>query len=140
MEFREMLNDYMRMFNCTAKTLAMASDLSPTVISRYRSGERIPMPGSIQFEKLCHGIADLAAQSGRSGLTPESVQTAFLEILASRKANPRILADNLNTLISVLEINKAELSRFLINDPSYLSRICSGQRTPSYTDKFIVDV
>ena len=140
MEFREMLNDYMTLFNCTAKTLATASDLSPTVISRYRSGERIPMPGSIQFEKLCHGIAALSAESGRGDLTQESVQTAFLEVLASRKTNPRILADNLNMLISVLEINKAELSRFLNYDPSYLSRICSGQRTPSNTDKFILDV
>ena len=140
MEFKELLNSYMKLLNCSAKTLAEVSDLSPTVLSRYRNGERVPGSDSKQLQKLSLGISVLAEQTGRTGLTQETVHSSFAEILNARKTNPRILADNLNMLISVLEINKAELSRFLNYDPSYLSRICSGQRTPANTDKFILDV
>ena len=40
MQFHEMLNEYLRRLNVTALTLAEASELSPAVISRYRSAER----------------------------------------------------------------------------------------------------
>ena len=140
MEFKEMLNTYMIRLNCSAKMLADASSLSPTVLSRYRSGERVPSPESPQFQKLCNGIALLAEKDCISGITLENTRASFLEILTGRKMNPRVFGDNLGALISVLGINKAELSRFLNYDPSYLSRICSGQRTPANLDTFILDV
>ena len=43
-------------------------------------------------------------------------------------------------LISSLEINRADLSRFLNYDPSYLSRICSGQRSPANIKNFTAEV
>lgn len=46
MQFHEMLNDYLRRLNVTALELAAASELSPAVISRYRSAERTPAPDS----------------------------------------------------------------------------------------------
>ena len=130
MEFKEQLNAYMTILDCSAKTLAEVSGLSPTVLSRYRNGERIPSPGSEQ----------LADQSGRSDMSADSIYTVFLDILTANKPDPHVLGNKLNLLISTLEINKAELSRFLNYDPSYLSRICSGQRTPSNPDKFIQEV
>ena len=140
MEFKDRLNDYMVTLGCSAKTLAEASELSPTVLSRYRNGERQPAADSKQLQKLCNGIGLLAEQKGNAELSTDRVKAAFQEILSSRKTNPRILSTNLKALIAALEINKAELSRFLNYDPSYLSRICSGQRTPANIDKFIIDV
>lgn len=140
MEFKEQLNAYMTILDCSAKTLAEVSGLSPTVLSRYRNGERIPSPGSEQLNKLCSGISQLADQSGRSDMSADSIYTVFLNILAANKPDPHVLGNKLNLLISTLEINKAELSRFLNYDPSYLSRICSGQRTPSNPEKFIQEV
>ncbi len=140
MEFKEQLNTYMTVLNCSAKTLAEVSSLSPTVLSRYRNGERIPAPGSEQLQKLCSGISRLAEDSGHSEMSADSIYDTFLEILNANKPDPHILGNKLNLLISGLEINKAELSRFLNYDPSYLSRICSGQRTPSNPDQFIREV
>lgn len=140
MEFKEQLNEYMTILDCSAKTLAEVSGLSPTVLSRYRNGERIPSPGSEQLYKLCSGISQLADQSGRSDMSPDSIFTVFTDILNANKPDPHVLGSKLNLLISTLEINKAELSRFLNYDPSYLSRICSGQRTPSNPEKFIQEV
>ena len=140
MEFKDQLNHYMGIIECSAKSLAEVSDLSPTVLSRYRNGERVPSPSSEQFKKLCRGISVIAAENGHPELTEESVSESFLEIIASKKPDPRIMGSKLNLLISSLEINRAELSRFLNYDPSYLSRICSGQRSPANTEQFTREV
>ncbi len=140
MEFKDQLNQYMDILNCSAKTLAEVSTLSPTVLSRYRNGERVPSADSEQMKKLCYGISEIAQQSGHPELSVNAVTDAFMEILSSKKPDPQILGGKLNLLISTLEINRAELSRFLNYDPSYLSRICSGQRTPANTDQFTLEV
>ena len=51
MEFKDQLNKYMNELDCSAKTLAEVSTLSPTVVSRYRNGERVPSAGSEQIKK-----------------------------------------------------------------------------------------
>ncbi|MBQ9065749.1 MAG: helix-turn-helix transcriptional regulator [Blautia sp.] len=140
MEFKDQLNQYMNTLNCSAKTLAEVSTLSPTVLSRYRNGERVPSAGSEQLKKLCYGISVIAEQNGHPEFSEEAVTGSFLEILSSKKPDPMILGSKLNQLISTLEINRAELSRFLNYDPSYLSRICSGQRTPANTGQFTLEV
>lgn len=49
MDFKKLLDDYMKQLDCTAKDLAENSGLSAATISRYRSGERIPEDGSENF-------------------------------------------------------------------------------------------
>ena len=73
MQFHEMLNDYLRRLNVTALELAAASELSPAVISRYRSAERTPAPDSEALTRLAKGIASLAGQKGDAALSQESV-------------------------------------------------------------------
>lgn len=41
MDFKKLLDDYMKQLDCTAKDLAENSGLSAATISRYRSGDRI---------------------------------------------------------------------------------------------------
>lgn len=60
MEFNERLNDYIEIINCTAKDLCKVSGLSPSTISRYRSGERVPEINSEALERLCEAIVILA--------------------------------------------------------------------------------
>lgn len=40
MDFKKLLDDYMKQLDCTAKDLAEKSGLSAATISRYRSGDR----------------------------------------------------------------------------------------------------
>ena len=42
MTFSEQLNEYISKLGCTAKDLADASGLSAAVLSRYRTGSRVP--------------------------------------------------------------------------------------------------
>ena len=81
MPFHEMLNEYMRQLNITALKLSEASELSPAVISRYRSAERTPAPDSEALTRLAKGIASLSGQKGDVALSQESVLGGFRKAL-----------------------------------------------------------
>lgn len=131
MQFHEMLNEYLRRLNVTALTLAEASELSPAVISRYRSAERTPAPHSQALTRLAQGIASLAEQKGDLGLSQESVLRDFRKALGYEECGQTRLAANLDLLVNVLHLRSGEMARALSFDPSYLSRIRMGQRTPA---------
>ena len=42
MKFNDILNKYINLIECSSKDIATYSDLSESIISRYRSGNRIP--------------------------------------------------------------------------------------------------
>ena len=48
--FKEVLNEYLKELNCSSKKLSNESGLSESVISRYRSGERTPLKNSEQLK------------------------------------------------------------------------------------------
>ena len=52
MDFKKLLDDYMKQLDCTAKDLAEKSGLSAATISRYRSGDRTPEDGSENFASV----------------------------------------------------------------------------------------
>ena len=143
MEFKDLLNEYIQQLNCTAKTLSEASGLSAATISRYRSGDRIPDPGSDNYLALIHGIATIAAENGAdedSSLTEDRISQEFSRLLETDSVDFTRLQTNLNTLLRLLSVNHSELSRFLNYDPSYISRIRSGQRQPSRPMEFAAGV
>jgi len=65
MTFSEQLNAYISELNCTAKELTDVSGLSASVLSRYRTGSRVPTTDSEQFMQLVQGIATIANQTHR---------------------------------------------------------------------------
>ena len=137
MTFGEQLNEYISQLECTAKELSGISGLSGAVISRYRTGERLPDADSEQVEKLSAGITALALQKGIPVLTYEMVKAAFSEALGSASADYEKLTTNFNALITVLNISMTELARHLNFDASYLSRSRSGMRRPADLESFV---
>ena len=131
MQFHEMLNDYLRRLNVTALELAAASELSPAVISRYRSAERTPAPDSEALTRLAKGIASLAGQKGDAALSQESVLRTLRKALGYEEYGQARLAANFDLLVNVLHLRSGEMARALSFDPSYLSRIRMGKRTPA---------
>lgn len=131
MQFHEMLNDYLKQLNVTALELAEASGLSPAVISRYRSAERTPAPDSDTLVRLAKGVASLAEQTEDLPLSQENVLRAFRKALEYEEYSQTRLAANFDLLVNVLHLRSGEMARALSFDPSYLSRIRAGQRTPA---------
>ena len=60
MNFKEVLNKYLKELNCSSKKLSNESGLSESVISRYRSGERTPVKNSEQLNKLTNALFNIA--------------------------------------------------------------------------------
>lgn len=140
MKFNQRLNDYIEELQCSAKDLAEASDLSATVVSRYRSGERVPAADSEQLKKLATGIANIAHSKGMHELDRESVLQELTDMLKGNDWNYDLLLKHFNAVILVLNINISEMARGINYDASYISRIRSGQRHPANMDHFIDNV
>ena len=138
MEFKDILNEYIKKLDCSAKDLAEKSGLSAATISRFRSGERKPEWDGEQLRDLAGGIEMAANEKGMPDITKATVMSDFERVCSSIDLEK--LRSNFNTLISVFSISIAELSRALNFDSSYLSRIRSGQRRPANPQEFARDV
>lgn len=140
MTFSEQLNAYISELNCTAKELTDVSGLSASVLSRYRTGSRVPTTDSEQFMQLVQGIAAIANERGYSEFTVEKIQKTLADCLQDATFSYELFQINFDTLLTSLSINVADLSHFLNFDSSYISRIRNGQRRPSNPQDFAQNV
>lgn len=138
MEFHELLNQYIKQTNCTAKDLSEATGLSPASLSRYRTGER--MPNNEQLNRILDGIVLLARNKEISDIREETVRADFGAFLEETAFDCERLASNLDAMIGALDISISELASSLNFDASYLSRIRTGQRRPSDPEGFVTGV
>ena len=136
MRFDEALNEYIALLGCTAKELSEASGISPSVISRYRTGSRTPEDDSGSLQALIGGIVRLAEDRGHPELTREAVARALSDTLEGRGFPHERMQENLNALLSALSVNVTDFARHLNYDTSYISRIRNGQRRPADPEKF----
>ena len=140
MTFSEQLNAYISELNCTAKELTVVSGLSASVLSRYRTGSRVPTTDSEQFMQLVQGIATIANERGYSEFTVEKIKKTLEDCLQDATFPYELFQINFDTLLTSLSINVADLSHFLNFDSSYISRIRNGQRRPSNPQDFAQNV
>ncbi len=140
MTFSESLNEYMKQLRCTNKTLSAVSGVSAETISRYRRGTRIPSENNEQIAKIAHGLAVLCPEQG--------VELSEEEILKNliKASNDGITVEyetyisNLKRLLETLEVSNSRLAKSLNFDPSYISKILSGNRRPADLHKFTVQI
>ena len=139
MKFNEKLNEYITALNCTAKDLSNASGLSPTTLSRYRNGERVPEIDSEAFGQLCEGLASLSDSSDREQRKAEIERSFYYctDIIATDNEQFR---HKLNVLVSVLNINISKLCQYTNYESSALFRIRNGSRKPSDPVKLAADI
>ena len=135
MTFSEQLNNYIMKFECSSLDLVIASDLSSTVISRYRSGERTPNIKSKQFENIVNGLYKISINS-KINISKEEIYNSLANTLNDVIIDFEQLRKNFNELVATLNINIADLSRFINYDASFISKIRNGSRTPSKPKNF----
>ena len=139
MTFCEQLNEYILKIDCSSKELADTSNLSPTVISRYRNGERTPNIRSKQLESLVDGLYQLASEKNVD-FKKEDIYKTLSITLNDVHIDLEQLVKNFNDLTSALNISMADLSRKLGYDSSYLSKLRAGNIFPTKPQTFIDDV
>lgn len=140
MLFYEQLNQYMETLACTGKELAQKSDVSETVISRYRKGERVPSVQSTQLQKLSDGLAAIARERGIPDMDSSKIFDVFCNTLASKKEEILFLNENLDFLLGELDVNVSRMAAAIHYDASYISKIRTGKRTPSNPRTLVKDI
>lgn len=136
MNFKEVLNKYLNELDCSSKKLSNESGLSESVISRYRSGERTPLKNSEQLNKLTNALFNIAKDSGKNKYTFDKIVSDFNSVLTSDDFDYTTFSNNLNTLITSLNINTHEMSKYIVFDASHISRIRYGKARPSNPVEF----
>ena len=132
MKFNELLNKYLEEFNCSSKTLSELTNISPAVISRYRSGERTPAIDSKQLESIIKAIKQISNKKYKE----EDIEKEFKSIFQKTDFDYDNFSKNLNELINTLKINIKDMSKYTLCDASSISRIRYGKTKPSEPVEF----
>ena len=138
MQFKDILNKYLKETNSTSKELSILSNISESVISRYRSGKRTPSINSPHINSLAKSLSILSKKSN----TPLTEDTILKELTTSlnNNFNYENLSTNLNNLITTLDINTNDMAKYIAFDPSHISRIRYGKSKPSDPKSFSLKV
>lgn len=129
MSFVSTLNEYCTLLDCSSKDLAERSGISPSTLSRYRSGRRTPFYDGESVHKLAHGIVSIAREMNVEGIGSEEEVVA--ELVAGLNHTSTMFSRRLDALMRTLQISNVEMARQVAVDPSYLSRIRNGRRSPA---------
>lgn len=116
------------------KDLVEASGLSPAAISRYINGERIPNYNSKEYNNLLNGLILIAKKKKKN---VKNIKEDFIASYGNNIVDFNIVRENLNNLIKLLNLNISKLANKTGFDSSYISKICSGNRTPSNKEEFV---
>lgn len=136
MKFNDTLNTYLEILNCSSKKLSKESGLSEPTISRYRSGERTPAKNSNQLKKLINAIFNIAKENGKNKYSLDKITSDFVSTFENDNFDYETFSNNLNTLITSLKINMNEMAKYIVFDPSHISRIRYGKSKPSNPIEF----
>ena len=136
MEFKEFFKNDLDHIGCTLSDLSKASGLSSAVLSRYRSGERVPRRDSEILVQLCDGLTKLESENSSGPVVRERLEL-YRSILSE---DSLLLSEHFDALLKSLRVSMKDLSRDLNYDASYLSRIRSGKRSPSDPEAFAAHV
>ena len=140
MSFNEKLNKYLAEFKISSKQLSEISGISESVISRYRSGKRIPKIDSDNFNSIVDAFFNISTKTGNSYTKEYIYEELSLSILSLDDFDYDSFSKNLNNLISILNINTKDMSKYIVFDASHISRIRNGKTKPSDPKDFSTKV
>ena len=132
MTFKNRLNEYLNNINCSSKELSIKSNVSESVISRYRNGDRTPKIDSKQLKDISAAIERIIKEKNIEEYLNTDI---YFELSNTIKEidtfNYDNFSNNLNELITTLKININEMSKYIKFDSSHISRIKNGKTKPS---------
>ena len=139
MSFASALKAYRNTLTCTDKTIAEASGISQSALSRYLRGERTPEPDSPVIANLASALESLSIEErALNPLNAGEIQTALEAELTGSQMIGMDFHMRLDALMSLVGITNAQVAEVTGVDPSYISRIRRSQRTPSDIPDFAV--
>lgn len=134
-------------------SIANAAGFDRSIVSRIKSGARVPKRDSTSIAKFVRGVEICAENSGKtellcktigcsSELLPEEIMDAMLDWLYDESGGDvifepisgndgRAFGGKLSDIMEAVHVTNAVMSKSVNIDPSYLSRMRSGERVPA---------
>lgn len=157
MDFKEKINLICTLCDLTNSQLAKMADIDPSIISRFRSGSRVPTTASKQLVKICDIIVihlkqinldkqlcEICSYSERNENYTlsewlfmwflsdfDSELTNSNDQQSTKKMSSKFFADKLNALMNLLNISNVRLANAINVDSSLISRFKNRSRIPS---------
>lgn len=143
MTFTELFNKYYDDLQCSVNQLSKITKISPTIINKIKNGEKISSLTSDELFVISKAFVEMSEKQGiqlNIDVVYKNLYTtaSYFEILDAFKNHQFI--KNLNVLLNELKIKNIGLARTLKLDPSYISRIRTGQRPLINKDIFVADL
>ena len=132
MFFKDVFNSYLNELNCTAKEFSLESGISEAVISRYRSGDRVPKVNSLQLNKIIDSIYNISVNKNLKYNKKDITKKLINSISNHNYFNYQ----NFNKIITTLNVNINDMSKYISFDASHISRIRYGKTKPSDSNYF----
>lgn len=140
MRFSEILNQYLALLNVSYSRFARYSGISVSAVRRYKNGDSEPAADSEQLTKIADGIFRLSEEQGLA-LSKDKILSDLTDSLRNVLHIPyEDYVANLNALLKLLDLRVAVLAKALSFDPSYISKILSGQRRPAHITEFTQNI
>ena len=80
MTFKNKLNEYLNNINCSSKELSIKSNVSESVISRYRNGDRTPKIDSKQLKDIAAAIECIIKEKNIEEYLNTNILFEFLKL------------------------------------------------------------
>ena len=135
MTFKDALNSYLKEINSSSKKLSDVSGISESVISRYRSGDRTPNKNEVLL-KLSDAIYTISLENNKLNYKKEDILKKLKDSTKEDDFNYDTFSLNFNKLISALNINTNDMSKYIVFDASHISRIRYAKSKPSDPKEF----
>ena len=143
MYFADTLNTLIMDLDYNSKQIADYCGLSNASLSRYRTGNRIPPVDSKQIDMLVNGLIKAAEDSGRKDwYSDQELKDILIKAIHADLGDEdmALIVEKLNTLMTEFHIQNKTLAQYLNYDPSFLSKVRSGERKFSNIDSVITNV
>lgn len=166
MKFNEKLNKLILELNISNAYLAKFSNIDPSLISRLRTGKRIPSNNSNQIKCIAKGFELIAKKDKLESKIMEicdnkhsKISDAIIEWFYKEDSNLKkerkvrevksnrdeiirlkTFTGKLNTLMTELNISNIKLAKGINIDTSLVSRYRSGKRIPSDKNRIVNDI
>ena len=137
MAFADAINAFCDMLPCSSQEIAAACGISPSALSRYRSGQRTPVNGSKAVGRIAKGLAALLREHGSEHLiTERDIMFALTYSEVCENAHFARFSARLDALMRAIGLSNRDVAEAAHVDSSYVSRIRNGQRSPYRRDEF----
>ncbi len=161
MNLAEKINSIFELLSCTNSQIAKSTGIDSSIISKYRTGKRVPGKTSLQFIMFCKGIILYASEnkmldSLRSHcMIPEGQNVeeeiqrylisdqGYIEKVKHQNNKPystSIFSKKFNSIMILLNIQNIRIARAVNVDSSLISRFRSGLRAPARNSNLIKSI